>query len=182
VAFSFVLGDVGYDAPMLRAVLLSLSLAFSFGCESYARFRADGTAVFRGTVYGDGEASFLRRGFPAGSVAEILFDPDAAQRASAGSITVTTPEDVAVLDAVTLETIQPLAHDMLSEYSFPGAGRIQNFLFLARPTEGPLMGREVMVFLSLMESGEMELRVIAGTGDEAHGDVFGVFRLRRTAT
>jgi hypothetical protein len=28
----------------------------------------------------------------------------------------------------------------------------------------------------------MELRVIAGTGDEARGDVFGVFRLRRTAT
>ena len=78
-----------------------------------------------------------------------------------------------------LETIQPLAHDMLADCSFPGAGRSQNFLFLARPSEGPLAGREVMVFLSLLESGEMEVRVIAGTGDEARGDVYGVFRLRR---
>ena len=167
---------------MLRALMLSLLLSLSLGCESYERFRADGATVFRGSVYGDGEASFVRRGFPAACVAEVIFDPDAAQRVTAGSITVTTPDDVRILDTVMLETIQPLAHDMLSEYSFPGAGRIQNFLFLARPTEGPLTGREVMVFLSLMESGEMELRVIAGTGDESRGDVFGVFRLRRTAT
>lgn len=166
---------------MRRVLLLSLLLLGAFGCESYERFRADGTAVFRGSVYGDGEASFLRRGFPAASIAEITFDPDAAQRATAGTITVTTPEDVRVLDAVVLETIQPLAHDLLSEYSFPGAGRIQSFLFLARPMEGPLMGREVMVFLSLLDSGEMEIRVIAGTGEESRGDVFGVFRLRRTA-
>ena len=160
-------------------LLLSLCLCLSAGCEGYERFRADGTAVFRGDVYGDGEASFLRRGFPAASVAEVTFDPDAAQRAMAGTITITTPGDVRMLDVVSLESIQPLAHDMLSDFSFPGAGRIQNFLFLARPAEGPLAGREVMVFLSLLESGEMEVRVIAGTGDESHGDVYGVFRLRR---
>ena len=79
---------------MVRALMLSLVLSLSLGCESYERFRADGTTVFRGSVYGDGEASFVRRGFPAACVAEIVFDPAAAQRVTAGSITVTTPDDV----------------------------------------------------------------------------------------
>lgn len=52
-------------------------------------------------------------------------------------------------------------------------------LLLAGPTDGPI-SREVMVLLRLLDSGEIEVRLIAGAGDETRGDVFGI--LRREAT
>jgi hypothetical protein len=151
------------------------------GCDSYDRFRTGTTRVFRGAVLGEGEASFIRRGFAAGTTLELQFDPDAVERPEVGILTTVAPDGTRLLDAVLLESIAPLAHDLLAEYQFPGAGRLENFLFLARPETGPLAGREVMVFLSLLDTGDVEVRVIAGTGDEAAGDVFGVFRLRPTA-
>lgn len=147
------------------------------GCESYDRFETGPGRVFRGVVLGEGEESFIRRGFAAATTLDLTFDPAAIGRPEVGAITTTAPDGARLFDAVPLESIAPLSHDLLSELTFPGAGRIETFLLLARPSAGPLAGREVMVFLSLLDTGEIEVRVIAGTGDEARGDVFGVFRL-----
>jgi hypothetical protein len=163
--------------------LLSLGalLALTAGCESYDRFRTGPDRVFRGTVLGEGESSFIRRGFAAGTTLDLHLDPEALERPVAGRVTTIAPDGTRLLEDVALESITPLAHDLLSEYQFPGAGRIENFLYLARPTSGPLAGREVMVFLSLLDTGEVEVRLVAGVGDETRGDVFGVFRLRGTS-
>ncbi|MBX7193837.1 MAG: hypothetical protein K1X94_17425 [Sandaracinaceae bacterium] len=154
------------------AVLLGAS-----GCDSYDRFRTGPERTFRGAVLGEGEGSFIRRGFAAGTTLELSFDPSAIGRPEVGTITTLAPDGAVLFDATPLESIAPLSHDLLSELTFPGAGRLETFLLLAHPTSGALAGREVMVFLSLLDTGEIEIRVIAGTGDEARGDVFGVFRL-----
>jgi len=165
--------------PPLAAALVSLAaLVLASGCDSYDRFRTGpDRGVFRGTVLGEGESSFIRRGFASGTILELSFDPAAIERPQVGTITTLAPDGSRIFDAVALESITPLSHDLLSELTFPGAGRLETFLLLARPGSGPLAGREVMVFLSLLDTGDVEVRVIAGTGDESRGDVFGVFRL-----
>jgi hypothetical protein len=149
------------------------------GCDSYQRFRTGPERTFRGAVLGEGDESFIRRGFAAGTMLDLTFDPDAIGRPEVGTITTEAPDGTRLFDGTPLESIAPLSHDLLSELSFPGAGRLETFLLLAHPS-GALAGREVMVFLSLLDTGEIEVRLIAGTGDEARGDVFGVFRLTAT--
>jgi hypothetical protein len=161
----------------LLIVFVSLGALGSVACESYDRFRTGTDRAFRGSVLGEGEESFIRRGFAADTTLELSFDPSAIGRPEVGTITTTAPDGTTLFAATPLESIAPLSHDLLSELSFPGAGRLETMLLLARPTDGPLSGREVMVFLSLLDTGEIEVRLIAGTGDEANGDVFGVFRL-----
>ncbi len=89
-----------------------------------------------------------------------------------------------------LRVIEPLRHDLLSQFDFPGGERVRNYLLAARPERGPLAGRDVTVALSLMKDGAVEVRVLSGWGREcaeddcaarAAGrcDYFGVFDLRR---
>ena len=85
----------------------------------------------------------------------------------------------------------PLAHDQLGLYEFPGGGRVRNYMFVARPDAGPLSGRDVMVFVSLLRGGNIEVRLVAGPGlemcdpsdcaeiDAGGCDYFGVFGLHR---
>jgi hypothetical protein len=89
-------------------------------------------------------------------------------------------------DRAALEPIARLAHDALSEYDFPGGGRLRNYLLSARSTVSTAQGdveRNAMVFLSLMESGTIEARVIAPSARRDGVDVapalFGVFLLER---
>ncbi len=154
------------------------ALAALPACDDVGRLRTTDETVYRGDVVGDEADSFIRRGFAPGTELELEFDPSVPDRRSPGVVT-TTPDPVTaerVFDATPLEAIPPLQHDLLSEYSFPGSGRIRNYLYVARPSAGPLAGRDAMVFLSLLDSGGIELRVIAGSGETA-GDHFGVFPL-----
>ncbi|MDQ3037306.1 MAG: hypothetical protein M3Y87_33235 [Myxococcota bacterium] len=165
----------------MRIALLTIALLSLAGCDDLSRFATDGDAVYRGTVVGDEADSFVRRGFAPGTVMELEFDPRSSDVPQPGSLT-TSPDPITgerVFDATPLESIPPLQHDLLSEYEFPGGGRVQNYLYVARPVAGPLAGRDVMIFLSLLDDGSAEIRVIAGTGEAARGDHFGVFRLRR---
>src|SRR5690606_14395766 len=90
-----------------------------------------------------------------------------------------------------LVPIPPLDHDALGLYDIPGGGRVRNYIFAMRPTTGPLGGRDVMAFLSLMREGNAELRIVSGAGhtdcskDDCGSllsgtcDFFGVFPLER---
>lgn len=167
-----------------RGIALGLALvgvgALS-ACDDLSRFATGDDSVFAGSVVGEEADSFVRRGFAPATTMELEFDPRTSDVPIAGSIT-TSPDPITgerVFDATSLESIAPLQHDLLSEYDFPGGGRVQNYLYVARPSAGPLVGRDVMIFLSLLDDGSAELRVVAGTGDDARGDHFGVFRLRR---
>jgi hypothetical protein len=160
--------------------LAILVLVLALGCETLDRFRTDPHAVFHGTIIGDTAASFIRRGFPPGSTLDLDFDPSMSQGPSAGSLTATAPDGTVYFDRTPLRVIESLEHDPLSQYDFPGTGRLRNFVYDARPEAVPLAGRDAMVFVSLMVDGAIEVRVIAGTGDESRGDVFGLFHLTRT--
>ena len=119
---------------------------------------------------------FVLRGFPPGTVLRIDgFDPPPTPSV-AGTLT-TTGYDA--FTSTPLEVIEPLEHDELSLYELPGNGRLRNYLFAARPTAGPLAGRDAMVFISLIDDGSLEARVLVGNGDETAGGHFGLFRLRR---
>ena len=76
----------------------------------------------------------------------------------------------------------------MSQYDFPGGGRIKNYIFGARfrseDASAPLgVARHAMVFVSLMESARVEARVIAPSvlaedgKSEAWPALFGVFML-----
>jgi hypothetical protein len=155
-------------------------LLLSLGCETLDRFRTDPDTVFHGVVVGDTADSFIRRGFPTGTTLDLSFDPSMAQSPTAGTLTTSSPDGTVYFDATPLSVIESLEHDLLSQYDFPGTGRVRNYLYDARPTSGPLAGRDAMVFVSLMDDGTIEVRIVAGTGDATRGDVFGLFRLTRT--
>jgi hypothetical protein len=160
--------------------VLFLGVILLVGCADFARFRSDGAQVFRGDVVGTAEDSFIRRGFAPSTTLELEFDPEAAAGRMAGTITTTSPDGTIHFDHAELMAIESLQHDLLSQYDFPGTGRTRNYIFAASPTAGPLTGRDAMVFVSLIENGTIEVRIIVGSGDESHGDLFGLFRVTRT--
>ncbi|MDD9939332.1 MAG: hypothetical protein OXT09_37445 [Myxococcales bacterium] len=194
----------------LSTVLLGLcGLA---GCEDLDEFRTDDGSVFHGTVLGsntdtdsDGP-SFIRRGFESHTEMEVTFDPALAagspaaegEPATVGTIhTYLCPPETDLCDEeertagrfsrAKLEPIASLEHDALSQYDFPGAGRIRNFILGARfesDAGDGSVSRHAMVFISLMENGKMEVRVIAPSvlgseGEPLHSELFGVFNLGR---
>lgn len=174
------MGGVGLYLLSVPRTLAALVLLFALGCDDLSRFRTNDRTVFRGEIVGDEAESFIRRGFAPGTELMLDFDPLSADGPAPGSLT-TSPDPITgvpVFDATPLEPIAPLQHDLLSEYDLPGAGRVRNYLYLAHPSAGPLARRDTMVFISLLDDGGAEVRVITGSGDEASGDHFGLFRMQ----
>lgn len=157
----------------LAPLLLLLALA---GCDDLSAYATGEGEVYRGGVVGVEDPPVLRRGFEAETTLEMTFDPTRAFRLGEPPGVLSTSDGA--LSRVPLEPIVPLTHDVLSEYEIPSGGRVKNYLFVMRPTEGPLAGREPMVFVSLMTDGKLEVRIIAGGGTR-EGDYFGFFRLER---
>lgn len=164
---------------MNKAAGLLVVCAALAGCDGLSSFATSEDEVYRGPVVGLVDPPVLRRGFPAETTLSLSFDP-----AQVTSLAVDEPPGVlttsdGTLTDVPLEPIVPLAHDVLGQYEIPAGDRIRNYVFILRPTEGPLAGREPMVFLSLMGDGTVEVRIVAGGGSR-DGDYFGLFRLEKT--
>lgn len=192
-------------SPFLGLLLIG-SLA---ACDDLQDFETSEGQVFRGSVVGsppqrqpDGgvQEAFLLHGFPANVQMELTLDPQAAARGSDGVGTVVTyvcdeplradcPDSMRsegpILKAG-LAAVPGLADDALSRYTFPGPSRIRNFI-LSAPFESDGVVRAAMVFVSLMENGGIEVRVVAPgvamDGASADGGplepLFGFFRLER---
>jgi hypothetical protein len=170
---------------MVRALILGAAvgavLSIAPGCTDLTSFRGS----FRGSVVGSDDpscppgvsCSFIRRGFPEGT--ELRLDDFVPPPSDASSIGTVTTVGHDAFDRTPLLRIAPLEHDELSLYTFPGAGRIRNYMFVLRPETGPLAGREAMLFLSLLDNDSVEARIMAGSGDESLGDHFGYFRMER---
>ncbi len=172
-----------------RLALLLALVASLLGCNDLDEFRTDGEELFRGSIAGsetgvdggDRESSFIRSGFPSYTQMQLRFDPDRVQT-EPGVITTfdTVAERPGHFRQTALEPIEPLARDPLTKYDFPGGGRLINYIFGARIADEP---RSALVFVSLMEDGDIEVRVIAPSADTGDGgtldDLFGVFRLKR---
>ena len=186
------------------------------GCEDLSDFKTSRAQVYRGEVVGsdaqESGDSFIRRGFASHTVLELLhFNPDASGvlsddagsseprgRANPGRLNsyvcpagkTRCPESERVagpFSNASLLAIDGLAHDTLSQYTFPGGGRLQNYIFslrFAAETPEGTVARDAMIFVSLMETGRVEVRAIApsvldDTGRERLPALFGVFMLRR---
>lgn len=195
--------------PIVLALCALGALGALAGCEDLDEFRTGPDQVFHGRVVGsDSEQdvpSFIRAGFPSFTQMDLTFDPARATatdeledaRPSAGTLdTYVCPEEIQRCKAslreqghfvgAPLEPIARLAHDTLSEYDFPGGGRLRNYMLSVRSTvttPDAELERSAMVFLSLMESGSIEARVIAPSVRQGELEVapglFGVFALER---
>lgn len=141
---------------------------FLAGCtdlDSYA-------GSYEGIIIGSDGESFIRRGFPAGTRLELTgFDPPpTSDPTRVADVRIVHGTDELLVG--TLVQIAPLEHDQLSQYDFPGGGRIRSFIFAVSTTSGTLATSEPMAFVSLMDDGNVEVRMIAGDDD-----LFGVFIL-----
>jgi len=153
------------------ALVLLVSLAL-WGCNDLRDY--DGR--WQGTVVGDSTLDFILRGFPEGTELEIR---DFAPHPDDSPPGFLTTQGYDAFADTPLERISPLENDLLSQYDFPGQGRVRNYIFATRPTTGPVAGRDAMVFISLIDDDTLETRVIVGSGDEATGGHFGLWYLRR---
>jgi hypothetical protein len=193
--------------------LLWALLAPLLGCDALQQFRTAPGEVFNGEVIGSdtkiAESSFIRQGFDSHTQLDLTFDPvlaskypgDAPASAAAPGTIETylcqTKADFCPQRSRTpgqfqrskLEPIASLSNDVLSQYDFPGGGRLRNYMFGARfaspDASGGTIARSAMVFLSLMEDGKVEVRIISpsvladdGTTELAPA-LFGVFVLDR---
>jgi hypothetical protein len=193
----------------LGTIVLALA---ALGCDDLHDFKTTRGTVFRGEVVGSDsepeQSSFIRTGFSSHTRIELEFDPDATglsadsddKQGTPGRVhTFTCPAQKSDCDAddgsagpfdhARLEPIENLAHDALSEYTFPGFGRLRNYIFSlrfeSRPDDAAPISRSAMVFVSLMDTGKVELRAISPSVLASDGQsdrfppLFGVFILDR---
>jgi len=160
----------------MRRLLIAATLLAAAGCDDLSSYATDPGEVYRGTVVGVEEESVVRTGFDPGTELTMEFDPRRATSLTNPPGRITTSDGT--FTAEPLEPVVAIAHDALSEYEIPLGSRVRNYVFVMRPTDGPLAGREPMVFLSLMSDDTIELRIVAGGGSQA-GDYFGLFRISR---
>jgi hypothetical protein len=162
-----------------RAVLfLGIASATLLGCRDLSSF-STGNGSFQGPVV---EASFVRVGVDAGTDMCLTLDANHLQDAP-GSISTSD----GVFSGVPLRPIPQIWQDPLSTLTF-GEGRLKNLVYVATATipfaDGN--GNDVYFVLSLMQSGDVEVRMIRGApglvvdgGTVTGGNLFAVFDLTR---
>ena len=164
-----------WRSPLRYCVLL-------VGCADNARWSTAPGESYCGEVV---SASFVRAGIPEGTKMRLELDAERLQ-SSPGRIWTTAFVSGEQLSGVELRVIPQLLHDPLSTLNF-GEGRVRNAFAIADvPTVEP--GRsptQATVIVSLLQSGDVEVRLIRGAspgtapGPEAAGQLFGVFHLQR---
>ena len=99
--------------------------------------------------------------------------PDAHLQDAPGTISTSDGR----LKGVPLRPIPQIWHDPLSTLSF-GDGRTQNLVYAAAPSDA----QDLMVVVSLMQSDNIEVRLVRGAPEADGGagsSVFGVFNLEK---
>jgi hypothetical protein len=165
---------------MHRARLLLFALAISaltgLGCRDTSRFSTNDGDRFEGSVVA---GSFVRSGVEDDARMCLSLDGDQLQVAP-GAITTSDGR----FQSTPLRPIPQVWHDPLSTLSF-GEGRTKNLLYVATPASDGGTEADVMIVLSLMQSGGVEVRMLRGapsgvvTATEAPTNLFAIFTLRR---
>jgi hypothetical protein len=186
-------------------------------CDDLREWKTARNEVFRGEVIGsdansDGD-SFIRKGFVSHTWLELSFDPGStdlvgdegepdagAIRSAAGTVnTYVCASGKPTCDdserspgpfvSSPLVPIDGLTHDPLSQFTFPGGGRLQNYIFGVRfhaQSGNRMLGRDATLIVSLMQNHRIEVRAMAPSvlaADSASDRLpalFGVFPLERT--
>lgn len=161
------------------ALLVVACATGALGCRDLSGFTTHGDSYQGGVV----DAPFILAGIDGGATSMCLtLDADHLQD---------TPGALSTSDgrfhAVPMRTIPQLWQDPLSTLQF-GEGRMKNLIYVVRATtpfaDGE--GSDVFAVVSLMQSGDVEVRLLRGApvivGDAAAQgmqNVFGVFVLSR---
>lgn len=157
------------------ALLVALALALSTGCRSVSRFSSKDGDHFEGDVV---KGNFVRAGVAEDARMCVVLDANHLQD-SPGTLTTSDGR----FKGTPLRPIPQIWHDPLSTMSF-GDGRVQNLVYVATPAAPAGDTQDVMVFLSLMDEGGIEVRLVRGApqvdgGAAAPPPMFGVFTLDR---
>jgi hypothetical protein len=160
---------------MRRAVLGLSALWAVTACRDLSGFSTTDGDSYEGDVV---NAGFVLAGMQPKTRLCLTLDTDHLQDAP-GAIATSD----AMLRQVALRPIPQIWHDPLSTLSF-GEGRLKNLVYVAKAeTEG-----DVFVVVSLMQSGDIEVRLLRGApglsadgaaGDTSGGNLFAVFSLSR---
>jgi hypothetical protein len=163
------------------AALLAVAPAI-MGCRDVSRFSSKAGDHFEGDVV---KGSFVRAGLGDDAKMCLLLDAGHLQDAPGTFST----SDGRFKDAL-LRPIPQIWHDPLSTMTF-GSGRSQNLVYVASPSASadaaPNETQDVMVFVSLMDEGGLEVRLVRGapgtdagaTATATASPMFGVFTLDR---
>ena len=154
-----------------RGVVL---LALLAGCQDTSRFTTKHDH-YEGTVV---EGNFVRAEVNLGTRMCVTLDADRLQDAP-GFL---TTSDGRFRDTP-IRPIPQVWHDSVSTLTF-GEGRERNVLYGATPDPTVDPGGDVMIVLSLLSSGDIEVRILRGApaapGGPPKSHVFAVFPLQRT--
>jgi hypothetical protein len=164
---------------MKRAVALWIGIGCA-GCRDLSSFTTGGDRYEGAVIQGD----FVRAGIGPLTTLCLSLDTDHLQDAP-GAISTNDGR----FHASALRSIPQIWHDPLSTLSF-GDGRLKNLVYAAAASSpfADGLGGDVLVIVSLMQSGDVEVRLIRGapgiasTGDggsASGGNVFAVFDLTR---
>jgi hypothetical protein len=165
----------------MRALLFAPLL---LGCADVSKWNTQPGEHYCGNVT---SASFVRAGIKEGTNLQLELDAEHLQ-SSPGRLKSDPFESGERFDGLEeLRVIPQLLHDPLSTLTF-GEGRVKSAMLIGdlRSADGSLTS-EVMVVLSLMQSGDVEVRLIRGAspgsapaGSTSPPQLFGVFALKRT--
>lgn len=158
------------------------SAALSVSCADTARWSTQEGESYCGNVT---SASFVRAGMTEGTQLRIELDAEGLQNAP-GRIWSTPFVTGERFTGTALRAIPQLLHDPLSTLSF-GEGRVKNAIVIGDLTTADgTATNEVFVVLSLLQSGDVEVRVMRGASqgsappsDKTPPQLFGVFRLTK---
>jgi len=164
--------------PLLPLTVLGAGICAS-GCRDSSRFSSRGDHYEGAVVQG----SFVRAGINEDAQMCVSLDADHLQDAP-GMLSTSDGR----FHATPLRPIPQIWHDPLSTLAF-GDGRVQNLVYVASPITAA-DPQDVVVFVSLMSEGGIEVRLVrgapqsdAGTPDAGPATttppLFGVFALGR---
>jgi hypothetical protein len=172
--------------PPLLAVAAAAALGGlnALGCRDLSGFTTSHGDSYQGSVVA---GDFVRAGVPAGTRLCLTLDTDHLQDGPGALWT-----DDGRFHAAPFRPIPQIWHDPLSTLSF-GDGRLKNLVYVVRATTtfGDGDGDDVLAVVSLMQSGDVEVRLLRGAppvpggdggasgGGAAGGNVFAVFDLTR---
>ncbi|RYE93397.1 MAG: hypothetical protein EOO75_04465 [Myxococcales bacterium] len=150
------------------AALCLASLALPGGCKDVSDYSTAPDESYCGSVV---QGPFVRSGLDPSVQMRLRLDADALATAPG----VITTSDGLLADAA-LQVVPQVFNDPLSTMQF-GEGRRRNLVYTALPQDGTAA---VLVVLSLMESGDVEARLLRGpAASSAPPAIFGVFPLQR---
>jgi hypothetical protein len=158
--------------PGLAAVL---ALAGVTGCRDLSGFSTTDGDRYENAVV---DAGFVLAGLQPGTTGCLTIDADHLQDVP-GAISTSD----GLFHRTPLRPIPQIWHDPLSTFSF-GEGRLKNLMYIATSSAGD----DVLVVVSLMQSGDVEVRLLrgapglpeeAGSPPISGGNLFAVFDLTR---